>query len=857
VANPYLNENPYIEAKPSNPYLASGNPYLAQPDEEKGFISTALDYLDKPASAIAGAVEYLAGQSGQDNILSAAYEGARKNTDYAKVLQQAGIDPESLGGKVANIGGKILLDPLWVVKPVTVAGKIAQGSRAIGLTDKIADATKAVRESKVGQTVTDLAEQAGNKEIGGLSVKRWFTEESPIQAELDKLERASIASADEIRAGTQKIEDLRKIHPDLPKEVTRAQEARVSTEQAADGISDLTKQQVYDEIAQKYSPEAAKGVRETVEFINDISTRGTRGLYERGIISQETMEKFTDRYIRREYSKYVTPDEHLQMLRETGQLDEAAKFENGLNAINRGAGKYGLDLKKIKQRQDLPPEIQEKLGRLMDATHPFAKGGKITADLINRFDFLQDVSKYASDTAQVGYKLIEGAKFGPLNGKYLPRDIANEINRVVPQMTDPAKFWQKAVGWWKMGKTVLSPATFMRNNMSNLVLLNIAGVPTYDIPQYMFRAGNELLEKGKFVELAKKSGTFLSNTLTETELRKFLEKGAGQGVLEKGVNLVKDVTGKAADIYQGSEKLGKMAAFMWAIEKGKMAPEAAAKFADEALFNYSKVPPIIDSLRKNGLVPFATFPYKATQMTAKALYENPARVAGYYKPIRASQDPDEQKILPDYLNPETLLNVGKGTRMVNGKPQQVTNYLDAQNILPFQSAENLGISPAFTIASALYSNRNPLTGQEIARLGQTGTERAGARAKYVAQQVLPANPLIPGTYGYDKLINQGVLGEPDYKGRQYGLKEAVGATILGVKNTPINTIEAGRSRVRDIQKELQAVQYEIKSVQQDARLPAEAKKERIAEYQRKRQELAKELQAVGQALQRLNKKEGR
>lgn len=828
------------------------------PQEEKGWFSTVLDYLDKPASAVAGAAEYLNGVSNDENIVQAIGRGWKDNTDYSRVLAAKGIDPESWQGKALNVAGKIALDPTWIITPAKIAGIVGKGAKVAGIADKAGDLARVAKATEIGKNVGSALNAAGDLEVGGLTVKRWLSETSPIQKELDELERAGINSAEEIRAGTQKIKELNKINPELGEYVTKAQEARVSANQVASGISDLTKTQVYGEIAQKYSPEISGKVKETVDFINDINTRGTKGLYERGIISKETMDKFTDRYIRREYSKYVSPAEHLQMLQETGQLKEAAAFERGLNSLNRGAGKFGLDLKKISQRQDLPPEIQEKLGRLMDATHPFAKGGKITADLINRYDFLENVMKnYASDTIQAGYRLIEGKKFGPLNGKYLPRDIANEINRVIPQMTDAAGWWRKAIGWWKMGKTVLSPGTFMRNNFSNLALLNIAGIPVYDIPQYMFKAGNELLEPGKYTKLAKESGTFLSHTLSEAELRGFLEKGTGEGLLTKASNVAKTITGKATDLYQGSENLGKMAAFMWAIEKGKMAPEVAAKFADDALFNYSKVPPIIDALRKSGIIPFATFPYKATQATGKALWNTPARVAGYYKPVANLQNEDEKQILPKYLNPETLLPIGKGTRTVKGKEQKVSNYLDLQNILPFQSIENLGTSPALSLYSALSSNRDPLTGKEIARKGMTGSEQLGARAGYVAKQLLPANPLIPGTYGFDKLVMQGLLGRPDYMGRQYGLPEAAAHTVLGLKNVPINTVEAGRSRIRDIQKEMQAVNYEIKNVQQDARLSDADKKERIDDYKNRQRELTKEMQTVSKALQRLNKKEGR
>jgi hypothetical protein len=831
---------------------------LQQKPEEKGFISTALDYLDKPASAVAGAIEYATGNSQDANVLDAAVRGWQTNADYQNVIRNAGIDPESWQGQALNIGGKIALDPLWFLTPAKLVNSAKAGAKAIGVADDIADAGRAIKNSSIGQKAISAIDDIGNAEVGGLTLKRWVSSTSPLQKELDDLGLAQQTSDDIVREGVKKIDDLKKINPELGEYVTKAQEARVSTEQAANGISDLTKAQVYDEIAQKYSPEISGKVKETVDFINDINNTGSRGLLDRGIISQETFDKFNDRYIRREYSKYVSPDDHLRMLQETGQLKEAAVFEKGLNAIQRQAsGKYKLPLDKIKQRQDLPEEVQQQLGRLMDATHPFAKGGKITSQLINRYDFLESVMKnHAKDAPEIGYRLIEGKKFGPLDGKYVPRDIYNEINRTVAQMTEPESWWRKGVAWWKMGKTVLNPATFMRNNISNVVLLNIAGMPIYDVLPSLVKAGDELYKPGKYTALAKKSSTFLSNSLTEQELRKFLDKSTKDGLVTKGINAVKDVTGKAADIYQGSEKLGKLAAFIWAMEKKGMNAEAAAKFADEALFNYSKVPPIVDSLRRSGLVPFATFPLKATEATAKALYERPAVVGKYYKPMRETQDPDEKKVMPDYLHPETLLPVGRGTRTVDGKPQKVSNYLDLRSILPFQSADQIGLSPALNIYSALKDNVDPQTGKPITRQGMTDDKKRATQADYLWKQLAPAFPLIPGTYGYDKLVNQGIKGEPDYKGRQYGLGEAVAQTIFGLRNVPVNNQEMAKQRISDLTKEIQSTQYEIRRVQQDRRLTEQQKKEQINEYKQKLIELSKEAQGVAKALNGLKKKEG-
>lgn len=826
-------------------------------EQEKGWFSKALDYLDKPASAVAGAVEHWSGIGDDENAFDAAVRGWKDNTDYKRVLAANGIDPESWTGKTLNVGGKIALDPTWIVTPARVAGLAGKGAKAIGLADKAADVGRAVKQTSIAQRAIAAAEGVANKEVGGLSIKRWFSETSPLQKELDVLERAQINSADKIREGVTRIEELKKIDPSLGETVTRAIEANPSKAVAGDAISNVSRQQIYDDLIQKgYDAPTVGKVQETVDFLAKMNTEGSEGLFKRGIISEETYTKFKDRYIRREYSKYVSPTEHLQALRETGQLDEAAEFEKGLEGIMRGnaAKKYKLDLKAISQRKDLPEEVQQQLGRIMDATHPFAKGGKITADLINKFDFLESVAtKYGSEEAKIGYKLIDGKQFGPLNGLNVPRDVYNEVNRITRQLTEPESWWRKGVAWWKMGKTVLNPATHFRNNISNMVLLNIAGVPVQHFPGVMAETAENW---AKWSDEAKKAGTFLSNTLTETELRKFLDPAKGTSRIEKGINAVKTGVGKAADIYQGTEKAGKMMAYVWARKWGKMGPEAAAKFADDALFNYGKVPPIIDTLRKSGLVPFATFPYKATKATAKALYNNPAKVTKYYKPMQATQDQDEVTVMPDYLNPQTLMPLGKGSRTVDGKPQEVSNYLDMQYILPFQSTDQIGLSPALGIYSALKDNVDPMTGKKLVRDGMTDSGKRAAQADYLWKQLAPANPLIPNTYGYDKLINQGIFGKQDYKGRQYGFGEAAAQTIFGLRNVPVNTVEMGQQRMADIKREIQATRYEIKRTQTDKRLTAAQKTERINEYKRALQQYTQEARQVSAALYNLKKKEG-
>lgn len=1036
----------------------------ASPPEEKSFISTALDYLDKPASAVAGAVEYLAGQSDQDNILSAAYEGARRNKDYSRVLQAAGVDPESFGGKVANIGGKILLDPLWVLTPAKAVEAAARGARATGIADKVADIGRAVADSSVGRKVADVAERAGNTQWGDYTLKRWFTEEGPLDAEKKILQRAPVLEGelsekvskapeearkaindyikavpdigrfapntkaaenyfrglkamdevisnqidmlnaiyqpeigdisflwgtpgrgpkykggsgvshiiarrasegedgqeiarkmvdvldkgkagekygppkwervnvnrdghtavvslhkDEIphnwlltgwkdgekvsggvggvhvpanpthsgpilnrsgvgadtflrpnisqykekvnalvdealnnkqlqaqlslgkidnglaarikdklnldvsnlqhvvdtdfvrhaikRHGDEAIEaadnqmavtadDLKRIpeilgSPDDVKWGKRGETKSIIYEKRVNGsiyyvelvgkkkgillsksmwkkpssadhagrISDphhtstsaglrpnpvhgmasstsnvqqtaanvkaglpgVTRSQVLQEardagmgeklvnqilrtktIWKKPSvgtdaqglrpapgsitseakpqhnslassdprissgksgvntsgmPDATRSqvlqkardagmeeklvnqIYELGEKAAELNARYTDELAKRGIIPAETAEKFAGgRDILREYRKYVSPEEHLRILRETGQNAEAVKFERELDKLQKYVDSkgYKLNLKAISPRQVLPPEIQQKIGRILDATHPLARAGQISADLINKYDFLESVAnKYAKADVKGlpgAWRQMAGKAYGPLEGLYVPAGVYDEVSATVRRLTEPEKFWRKAVSYWKMGKTILNPAVYSKNFIVNAILLNVGGVPLQEVPVYLARAAKEIASKGAAFREAREADSFLLNPSAKNELAQL--DLARATVLQRGLQ-------GAADIYKGNERIGKMAAYLWAKDKGRTAEEAA-KFADTVLFDYSKVPPVIDFLQRSGGVPFASFPYfVATKTLPDVLYNNPAKLMKYYRPIQMTQDPDE------------------------------------------------------------------------------------------------------------------------------------------------------------------------------------------------------------------------
>lgn len=610
------------------------------------------------------------------------------------------------------------------------------------------------------------------------------------------------------------------------------------------------------------TPEQGHKLFEIGEEAASVMDKLTTELVKRGVLGIETAGKFYGgRHIRHMFSTHMTPNELYQSLLAEGKPSEAKKFIDEISKLEtqaRAAG-HKLNLKDITPRKNMPPEIQQKLGRIYDATVPLQKGGEKSIRLIAQYDFLKDVdTKFAKSVPDVGYRQIPTtehmgkAMYGPLAGKYVPNDIYNEVIYTLKQQDDIPGFWRKAVSWWKAGKTIFNPATWARNNMSNVMLLDMAGIPAQQVPKALVDGLMEYRNKGQYYQEARKNANFMLSTFAKNEVNGILEKNLNPSMLGKVGNKIKGVTKKVADGYQTNEVIGKMAAYTWARKQGKSIDEAI-KFADKALFDYGKVPPVIDYLRKTGIVPFASFPYFATKASGRALYENPMKVLKYYKPMSATQNEDEKALMPDYLKPETLMPLGRGEKQVDGKGIPTKNYLDVSSIYPFQSGETVSLNPAFDAIAALKTNKDQL-GRDIVRKGMTDGQKAAAVGDYGWKMLTPS--LTPGNYAWDKLVNQGIFGESDYKGRQFGLPEAAAHTLFGLRNVPINLDESYESQKQNLKREKAAVTSEMKRTAGDRTLSKEEKRERLKEYFEHKKLLETEEKKLEAAYKRM-KKEGR
>ena len=180
--------------------------------------------------------------------------------------------------------------------------------------------------------------------------------------------------------------------------------------------------------------------------------------------------------------------------------------------------------------------------------------------------------------------------------------------------------------------------------------------------------------------------------------------------------------------------------------------------------------------------------------------------------------------------------------MRDGKQETVDQFLDTSFIFPFDN--DVSVSPAFTLAASLATNKNWLTGADIARKGQLPTDKAEEYFKYAAQQLLPS--FAPYGYSTDKLA-MAFKGEMDKQGRQYTPQEAILHTIFGLKNVPINTDEMARKAFQGMKRDVMDTRLTMRDIMRDKRLTADQKQQRIKEYQEHIKQLSQQSQVLQKA----------
>ena len=455
-----------------------------------------------------------------------------------------------------------------------------------------------------------------------------------------------------------------------------------------------------------------------------------------GLLKAETYAENVGNYIARLYRKHEIP----------GGVVEKVKTFFEKKPLR-------IDLSRFKKRTDIPEDVREAMGEILEAGYPTAKSLVQLNQAIERAKFFGEVAgKWAKETIEEGFSKLPDVKtLGNLAGKAVPMPIFDDIQEIIRVKSPFQKAAGKVVAGFKFSKVILNPATHARNIMSNFILNNFEGLSPARLDIYGM-AAKELVKKGKWYQEAQKVGLGL-NTFASREIRDILVGPEGASFVKKFGGQVVD---KLGDLYQKEEEFAKLAQYIFQRKKG-LIPDEAWKIAERATFNYSQVTPFVRRMRESIFgYPFITFTYKATPQVAKTLVTKPTKISNIGKIKNAIENAADIKELereravePDYIRNGLFVRLPWKDKY--GRPA----YFDLTYIIPmgdiftgqFITREKEGETlpqtamrklPFFNVIADLAQNKDFFGNDIIKKTSLEPQQIGGDIMRYLSKTYLPA-----------------------------------------------------------------------------------------------------------------------
>ena len=340
-------------------------------------------------------------------------------------------------------------------------------------------------------------------------------------------------------------------------------------------------------------------------------------------------------------------------------------------------------------------------------------------------------------TAQHNLQLPDSPGLGEMAGRWVSSGTYLMFNRMAAsaaQSAEPARtmagklsdYVRKGVGQFKIMKVIMDPTAQFRNFIGNAILMDMQGTSPLRVDR-LIKSGTEVMaymrtgKKGKYMGLLESAGVPLfDTTFTGTEMREvarhLIRDPLTKRNFKEGFTSIFDGIRRASSntleagmqTFEFNERLFKLNVFADHYEKlasgvvragRRLTPETqndivrqAAALAEQALFNYADVPYLVDFARKYGIVPFATFPFKAIPYAAKTLMENPHRVLKYDRIVDRANEQlagGPQEVAREIQGLPQHLRDGMVVRLPFNDNQDRPLYIDMAYYLPWSPLQQM------------------------------------------------------------------------------------------------------------------------------------------------------------------------
>ncbi len=631
----------------------------------------------------------------------------------------------------------------------------------------------------------------------------------------------------------------------------------------------------------------------------------TRRVYQRDIMGGDTWAGMVPADVREEATRYILANNLVKVGK--GQYrpptpEEAAAIADGIargriTQANFAGRSISMPVGQTMRRKDIPEPIRRLMGEVEEGTYLAARTLADQNRLILNHDFLDAFSTmgevingkhvpWVSKTPALGYRAVpvnrlvkQAMGAGARDEVYVLARYANDFARQFgPQSIDLFdKLYNPLYSAFKMSKTVLNPATHLRNITGDVLFSDLADTFALDPRNWRFYrdAAKAILTKNSLWKEGLQYGV-IGTEYGTAELglvaREFaLADSPVQAMTRMALNPVK----KLSALYNAEDQVFKLASYIKQVAQGKLPWEASA-WTNKWYPNYADVPEVIQLLRqgKGSLIgsPFVSFASEAARIGATAAKEQPLTLAKWLLGVPAATvasaayvgaDLDELRSayrkLPKHMrSPFTMLlpwRDAKGHLQVTDQRyshplgQILGGLVGEQDSrgrlfnLPFLS-EFLAGNPLVTLAWELGTNTNLSPFASGEPLVRPSDQPIGKRLEHSLRALGPSLlPNVPGVTerggpAYEQ-IKKNVQGKPG----RYGQKPTPFGALVGeltpLRVTPIDPALA-RSTHGARKWELRQLDEEEGRLKREARrglLTRDQMRERMTRLQEKRKEL--------------------
>lgn len=570
-------------------------------------------------------------------------------------------------------------------------------------------------------------------------------------------------------------------------------------------------------------------------------------LVDEKVMSQAAYDAHKGQYVRYMYLKNILGEEKLgQLERGTGKLDIdyiksrqdlSPEQQKALGLIDRGsiAGTTSIlrewgDLGKAKwlrQIADNPdwawnPNIVDlggtkthiaDLNKELDVYRRMNELQPNTPEIQGRLSELENAMNTAMEQSGKNpgdgwSKIPDSKQYGQLAGAYVRTPIARDIMPVIQGFTSDtgvmsmvSAISRNTIATFKVTKTALNPPTMFRNVISNVVQLNMSGIPLQDIfTKWVPEALDSFKNQDAMYTQAKRNGLFKTNW-SVGEIGEVFD--VVKQIQNEGSALT-SIIGKAQKLtkfYGKIDDFFKLAKF---IEQTKSGVDiaTAAREAQKWGMDYSLADPSIKVARRH-LLPFVTYQYKIAPLIAETLRNRPMVIAKYAalpylvkeatKTITGDNSIDDQKNLPQYIK-DDYWAIPLPMKSPEGHTQWTSlryylpwgNYTDlAQDIAGghgIKALKDTGVGGPYVDALSVINGggrtdqppTEPYSGRPMYNTLDTPMEKVMGVGKWAAQEMMPSFLTEYGAAGYLKKL---ATGEKDKYGRTVDAPQAFGRLV--------------------------------------------------------------------------------